>query len=293
MEGSQKAYAWADSMIVLSHHQIAPLLARGAGLGKCRVSLDLNLTKVECEMTPEGLMLPVGLLELASMKKIAKDENGCFLADAEGENVVIHKIQAYSEDFARTYSLYPTASAPSMRVSGFPMHRIKDTDPWLDTQEKLKTIGAIKGEVLDTTTGLGYTAILAAKKATKVTTIEIDSTATEICRYNPWSRALFTEAITQLYGDAFEVVDTLESTRFDAVIHDPPTKQLAGELYSEEFYGKVKRILRPKGRFFHYIGDPESPFGKSMTEGVIRRLKYAGYRTVERHPAAFGVVASG
>jgi len=252
------------------------------------VSFDLGRNIAQTELTDEGLALPDGtVLAHHHLKKIAKDENGCFLVSEAG----IHKIQAYSEDFARTYSLFPTATAPTMRVSGFPMHRIKETDPWSDTEQKLKALGTAKGDILDTTTGLGYTAILASRQAKSVTTIELDPTATEMCRYNTWSQELFGEKITQLYGDAFEVVDTLEANRFDAILHDPPTKQLAGELYSEEFYGKIKRILKPRGRFFHYIGDPDSPFGRTTTEGVIRRLRLAGFHKVERHPEAFGVVA--
>lgn len=277
-------------MIVLSHIQVAPLMA--GPTGDVEISLDLGLSTQACLFDEAGLHLPVGILGRTLLKKINKDENGCFLVHEEEGEISIHKIQAYSEDFARTYSLFPTISAPTMRVSGFPMHRIKETDPWADTGEKIKALGYPKGHVLDTTTGLGYTAIQAAKTAKHVTTIEIDPTATEMCRHNPWSKGLFGEKVTQLYGDAFEVIETFSANQFDAILHDPPTRQLAGELYSEEFYIKIRHILRPKGRFFHYIGDPDSPFGRSTTEGVIRRLRHAGFRTVERHPAAFGVVAT-
>jgi predicted methyltransferase len=274
-------------MIVLSHIQVAPLLVVKDD-PTVKVSLDLNLTSSSCELSADGLSTPAGLVALTDLKKIAKDENGCFLV----ENGQITKIQAYSEEFARFYSLYPTANAPTMRVAGFPMHRIKDTDPWADTQEKIKAVGPVKGEVLDTTTGLGYTAILAAKQAKHVTTIEIDPVATEICHYNPWSQALFAPRITQLYGDSFEVLDALPAAKFEAIIHDPPTRQLAGDLYSEEFYAKLLAVLQPRGRLYHYIGDPDSHFGASVTEGVIRRLRLAGFKKVIRHPAAFGVVAT-
>lgn len=275
-------------MIVLSHFQVAPLFAREAG--DVAVSLDLNMTTTRVTMGPEGLQLPEGIVPVELLQKIVKDENGCFLVDLEPEPTIT-KIQAYSEDFARFYSLFPTPNAPTMRVAGFPMHRIKEMDPWQDTKNKIAAAGKLRGRVLDTTTGLGYTAIQASKTADAVVTIEIDPTATEICRHNPWSQLLFGPKIEQRYGDAFDVVDEFRSGEFDAVIHDPPTKQLAGELYSEEFYGKVRSILKRGGRFFHYIGDPESPFGRSTTEGVIKRLRAAGFSKVERHPLAFGVVA--
>lgn len=272
-------------MVVLSHFQVGPLLKQPAG--SVRVSLDLNRTLTECQWTGSCLETPQGAIEMAALKKVAKDENGCFVL-IEGELV---KIQAYSEDYARTYSLFPTSGSPTVRISGFPMHRIKDTDPWADAEAKILALSTLRGQVLDTTTGLGYTAIIAAKRADKVTAIEMDPIATQICRYNPWSEELFADGIEQLYGDAFEVVDSFGGGQFDAVMHDPPTIQLAGELYSEEFYAKVRRILKPKGRFFHYIGDPSSALGRSTTEGVIRRLRAAGFKTVERHPKAFGVVA--
>ncbi len=276
-------------MIVLSHFQVTPLLSAKAD--EVGVSLNLNLTKTRLPLDDEGLHLPIGVLTREAMKRIVKDDNGCFLVSSNESGVEFTKIQAYSEEFARFYSLFPTKNAPTMRVAGFPMHRIKDTDPWEDTKAKIATLGRIKGSVLDTTTGLGYTAILAAKTADHVTTIEIDPTATEICRYNPWSQPLFDPKIDQLYGDAFDVIDTFTTGQFEAIVHDPPTRQLAGELYSEEFYGKVRHVLRRGGRFFHYIGDPESPFGRSTTEGVIKRVRAAGFAKVERRPEAFGIVA--
>lgn len=57
------------------------------------------------------------------------------------------------------------------------MHRIKGIDPHKDTLEKIKTLQPLSGIVLDTATGLGYTAIEAAKYASKVITIEIDPAA--------------------------------------------------------------------------------------------------------------------
>jgi hypothetical protein len=177
-----------------------------------------------------------------------------------------------------------------MLVSGIPMHRIKATDPIADTRAKVRTVAPVRGRVLDTCTGLGYTAIEAAKTADEVVTIELDPAALEVARANPWSRALFEDTtITQVAGDAFEVVPMLEGASFDIVIHDPPQFALAGELYSLEFYRQLHRVLKPRGRLFHYAGDPESKMSGNVTRGVIRRLEEAGFRTVKRRPAAFGV----
>jgi hypothetical protein len=66
---------------------------------------------------------------------------------------------------------------------------------------------------------------------------------------------------------------------------------LAGELYSGECYRHLFRILKPKGRMFHYIGDLESRSGRNVARGVLRRLQEAGFRRVVRKPGAFGLVA--
>jgi predicted methyltransferase len=67
---------------------------------------------------------------------------------------------------------------------------------------------------------------------------------------------------------------------------------LAGNLYSGAFYRELLRILKPNGRLFHYIGDPESASGRNITRGVIRRLQESGFTRITRRPEAFGVVAS-
>jgi hypothetical protein len=57
-------------------------------------------------------------------------------------------------------------------------------------------------------------------------------------------------------------------------------------------YAELFRVLRRRGRLFHYIGNPASPSGKSVTQGVVRRLKEADFTCVEPAPRAFGVVAA-
>jgi predicted methyltransferase len=66
---------------------------------------------------------------------------------------------------------------------------------------------------------------------------------------------------------------------------------LAGDLYSLAFYQEAVRVLKPSGRIFHYIGDPESKSGARTTAGVIRRLQEAGFQRVNHAARAFGVVA--
>jgi hypothetical protein len=276
--------------IVLSHIQTQPLLqAQQTGQRRAEVSPDLGLTAVEVAIEPEGTRFPNGeWLSWEAVAEINASENNCFVIE-DGEP---RSVQLFSEFTNRLYSLMPTPAAPTMLVSGIPMHRIKGTDPYHDTLEKIKTLKPVVGRVLDTATGLGYTAIEAAKTADHVVTIELDPAVLDIARLNPWSQPLFENPkITQHLGDSYDVIEEFDDESFDRIIHDPPTLSLAGHLYAGDFYAELHRVLRRGGRLFHYIGNPESKSGQSVTRGVIRRLREAGFSRVARRPRAFGVLA--
>jgi len=276
--------------IVLSYIQAEPLLkAKQQEITCVEISPDLGLTKIIVSLTPEGIAFPNGEhVDWHSIEKISKSEVNCFIL----EDNAIRLIQVFSEYTNRVCSLMPTKGAPSMLIAGFVMHRIKDIDPMQDTLRKIAAISPIVGRVLDTATGLGYTAIEAAKTADEVVTIELDPGAQQIARLNPWSQALFqTPKILQIMGDAYEVVQTFEDGSFSRIIHDPPTFSLAGELYSGAFYQQLFRVLKRGGRLYHYIGDPNSKASGGVTKGALKRLKEAGFARVVRKPEAYGVVA--
>jgi predicted methyltransferase len=276
--------------IILSHFQ-AQLLrdARRHGRSTASTSLDLGLSVAEVRLEPERVVFPDGQwLAWAGVDEIGTNETACFVVDERGAT----KIQAYSEELDRFYSLMPTAGAPTVLISGIPMHRIKDVDPAADTRNKIRSIAPIVGSALDTATGLGYTAIEAARTADHVVTLELDPIVQDVARFNPWSRALFTEPkIQQLYGDSFDEVERFSPESFACVIHDPPTFALAGQLYSTTFYQRLYRVVKRGGRLFHYVGDPRSSSGKRTTQGVIRRLREAGFTRISPRPEAYGVVA--
>jgi len=276
--------------IVLSFIQAEDLLkARKTGMNSVTVSPDLGLTTAEVVIESEGARFPDDqLLTWEDLETVSASTRSCLVVE-EG---TLCKIQVFSETTNRLYSLMPTQGAPTMLVSGIPMHRIKGIDPYRDTLRKIKTIVPVMGRVLDTATGLGYTAIEAAKTAERVLTIELDPAALEVARLNPWSRALFENPkITQLIGDSFEEIRKFEDEAFARIIHDSPTFSLAGNLYSGEFYRQLSRVLRPGGRLFHYIGDLESKSGRAIAKGARRRLQEAGFSRVVRRPQAFGLVA--
>lgn len=274
-------------MIVLSRFTIDQIL--NTATGSAQSSVDLGITGCSVDVNNGTATFPDGTaVGSAALKKIAKSDRGCFEI-IDGNPVAV---QQFSETTGYMRSLAATKGAPTMLMSGIPMHRIKNTDPIEDTKNKIEALGPIHGNILDTATGLGYTAILAAKKAEKLITVEIDPVAIEIAKRNPWSRELFENPkIETVIADIDEKIDDFATGEFSAIIHDPPTFQFAGELYSLAFYQKLSRVLSRKGILFHYIADPDSKLGDRMTKGVMRRLHEAGFSKVERRPKAFGVVA--
>ena len=277
--------------VVLSYVQAETLLvAKGQGQVSVDVSPDLGISKVTVKVSQEGVLFPSGEhIYWQQVEKIKKSDVNCFVLEPDGS---IRAIQVFSEATNRMCSLLPTKRTPSMLIAGFTMHRIVDIDPMQDTLKKIATLTPIAGRVLDTATGLGYTAIEAAKTAEQVITIELDPGAQEIAQLNPWSRNLFTNPkIQQIMGDAYEVVPTFEDNSFSAVLHDPPVFSLAGELYSGAFYRELYRILKRGGKLFHYIGNLESKSSGTVVRGALKRLQESGFTRVVKRPEAFGVVA--
>ncbi len=278
-------------LIVLSHVQTKALLAAHAkGETSAITSFDLNLTTKQVALSSEGVHFAPGeRLAWEDIAFINDDENSCFQITPES----IDKIQTFSAENNRHYTLYPTERAPTLLISGIPMHRIKESDPHRDTLAKVKTVSPLVGQVLDTATGLGYTAIEAAKTADHVITVEFDPAVLDVARLNPWSQALFDNPkIEQRIGDSDDVIRTFADNTFDRVLHDPPMFGLAGHLYSADFYRELYRVLKGRGRLFHYIANPESKQGATITRGVMRRLEEVGFAKVTKRPEAFGVITT-
>jgi predicted methyltransferase len=253
------------------------------------VSFDLGLTTTEVDLDTEGVRQAAGLfVAWPAIQAVLKAEPIC----CQVLGTEVHKIHRFSPLLQRAYSLMATKGAPTLINSGFTMHRIVDIDPWEDTVRKVRALGNPRGRVLDTATGLGYTAIILARTATRVVTSEIDPLVIEIARLNPWSAALFSSpGIEQHIGDSAAMIETLHDHTVDAILHDPPTVSLAGDLYGAAFYRQLFRVLRPGGSLFHYVGNLQSKAGSTTGRGVARRLREAGFIRITPHPDAFGYTA--
>jgi predicted methyltransferase len=94
---------------------------------------------------------------------------------------------------------------------------------------------------------------------------------------NPWSPPAG-EGLTLTNGDIALEIAKLPDASFDAVLHDPPRFGIAGELYSQVFYDHLARVLKRKGRLFHYTGTPNKlTSGRDVPQEVSKRLERSGF----------------
>lgn len=271
-------------------HRVPPIITSESAKmlleGKTRVSLDLGLTETTVKQTKTGWGLSSGeTVEAEAVRKIAERGDSAYFVVPEG----VFQVAVAGKHF---YKLVPTARAPTLEIDGVRMHRTSGTTPDQDTAAKLDALGLEGGRVLDTCTGLGYTAIEAARRGAElVVTVELEPQVVRITLMNPWSAPLFTdEAIHKLVGDTYTVADALPNRFFDYVIHDPPRHGHAGHLYGLEYYRRLHRLMAPGGRMFHYTGEPRSKYrGVKLQRGVSRRLREAGFGSTRYHPEVMGV----
>ncbi|MFH1125815.1 MAG: MnmC family methyltransferase [Candidatus Altiarchaeota archaeon] len=282
--------------VVLSHFQAAEIAK--AILDKkeaVRVSLDLGITKSNVSFDYRNSLVVFSgeeKLLFDEVSKIAANENVCFVVE-KGKTAAT-KVQLFSEETNRFYKLFPTADAPTAEISGIRMHRVKERTPWQDTEDKIRCVSPLRGKVLDTCCGLGYTAIAAARveAVERVYTFERDQNMVVIADYNPWSQELFSNLKIKLHiEDVAGAIKYFDAGFFNAIIHDPPRQALSPELYSPDFYKELCRVLKKGGKMYHYTGSPGEKRGVNIVKGVIRRLKEVGFSQVVEKKEVLGVLA--
>ncbi len=241
------------------------------GKGEAEVSFDLELSTIRVKLEGSTVKLPAGALNFHALPEIKPGEVWIL------EGNLLRKACCFAN--GKFYKLVDVGQgAPTLEISGIHMHRVKDVDPWRDAADKVGKAGVRDGtRVLDVGTGLGYTAIWSMKRGGEVLTIEVDRNVLEMAEENPWSRELCSANISIVLGDAAEVVYQLDEEAFDVILNDPPRFALAGELYSLGFYRQLFRLLKPRGRLYHYVGEPGRSRRKRVLSGVIRRLREVGF----------------
>ncbi|NWF94987.1 MAG: methyltransferase domain-containing protein [Candidatus Thorarchaeota archaeon] len=247
------------------------------------LSLDLGVT--ESRVSLDNLPWDV-----ESLRKMADDPGNIFFWDGSGT----FKAAIRGDHF---YKLIPTGKgkAPALLIDGVLMHPMKDTDPLTDAALKAEACVRAGLVVLEICTGLGYSTIACLDRGVKsIVTIERQQEVLNLARINPWSERLFSNPrVSIVKGDAVEVVKELPKETFDTVLHDPPRFTADSELYSIEFYSQLRRVLRPGGTLFHYVGSPGSRYrGRDMQKGVMVRLREVGFTNTQRVSSVKGVLAT-
>ena len=277
-------------MILLTRPAAEAIRAAGES-GGVSASLDLGRTETELPVEAGTVWFPDGQsLRLDALDEVVENPQSVYaVLDDE-----LAKVTWFSPETNKVYTLRATTGWPALEISGILMHRIKDTDPRADAASKVATIAPTRGRGLETCCGLGYSAIMAARTADRVTVFEIDPEVLRMARLNPYSAPLFDEdgIIEVRNEDIVEAIRTLPDDAFDFVLHDPPTLAVAGDLYGDDFYRQLLRVLRPGGKLFHYTGDPGSRSRRQDLPGSVKhRLSTLGFDRVRLEPAALGVSA--
>lgn len=181
--------------------------------------------------------------------------------------------------------LVPTEwGAPTFEIDGIKMLPTAQLSPYEDARRKVALIQPRGKTVLDTCGGLGYFAAWCLEGgAAQVISFEKNPDVIWLRGLNPWSpegSGVSLAALTLTHADVSKRIETLGDASVDAILHDPPRFGIAGELYSQRFYDQLARVLRPRGRLFHYTGSPNKLTSRrDVPAEVSARLRKAGFVT--------------
>ena len=175
--------------------------------------------------------------------------------------------------------LVPTEwGAPTFEIDGIKMLPTAQVSPYEDAGRKVALVEPRGKVVLDTCGGLGYFAAWClAGQAARVLSFEKNPDVLWLRSLNPWS-PMPGDRLELEQGDISVAIKRMPDASVDAVLHDPPRFGIAGELYSQAFYDQLVRVLRRRGRMFHYTGMPNAlTSGRDLPREVAARLRRAGF----------------
>ncbi|MBC8210773.1 MAG: SAM-dependent methyltransferase [Gammaproteobacteria bacterium] len=169
---------------------------------------------------------------------------------------------------------------PTFEIDGIKMLPTAQISPYTDAQNKVALIQPRGKVILDTCAGLGYFAAWCVQGgASQIISFEKNPDVIWLRGINPWSPKV-DHVLSLTRASIDEQIESLASASVDAILHDPPRFGIAGELYSQVFYDQLARVLKPKGRLFHYTGSPNKlTSGRNVPNEVSKRLQYAGFVT--------------
>ena len=235
-------------------------------------SLDLQLSTSTIEIGPidwawDGRRYPY--------PERFKERTVYYWADAE------RAFQPAAQFSSSLIKLVPTEwGAPTFEIDGIKMLPSAKISPFEDAQTKVALIQPKDKTILDTCAGLGYFGAWCVRGGAKqIESYEVNAGVLWLRSINPWSPAT-APPLRLIQEDVTRAVTTLDAGSVDAILHDPPRFGIAGELYSLSFYRQLARVLRRRGRLFHYTGTPNKlTSGRDVPNEVAKRLRYAGFAT--------------
>ncbi len=177
------------------------------------------------------------------------------------------------------FKLVPTSwGAPTFEIDGIKMLPSERVSPYEDAVQKVRLVAPGGKIILDTCGGLGYFAATCLNlRAASVLSFEKNEAVLWLRTLNPWSPGA--DARLRLTrGDISAEIRQLPDASVDAILHDPPRFGIAGELYARSFYDELYRVVRRRGRLFHYTGNPNKiTSGRYVPREVSARLGAAGF----------------
>jgi hypothetical protein len=250
------------------HDELLAARRAGAAALDCSLDLGLSATRVdigESEWTWQRATYPY--------LKTCKDRTIYYWSGAAFEPV--------SRYTSALIKLIPTEwGAPTFEIDGIKMLPTSTVSPYADAERKVALIQPRGKRVLDTCGGLGYFAAWCLNgQAAHVLSFEKNPDVIWLRSLNPWSPAP-DPVLTLVEGDVAREIASLPAASVDAILHDPPRFGIAGELYSQKFYDELARVIRRRGRLFHYTGTPNKlTSGRDLPKEVAARLRRAGFST--------------
>ncbi len=236
------------------------------------VSLNLNLTLTRVRL-PLGAPFPptVAAQEALLSAAVASPRTAWLLRRG--------KPRPLERRASRYLKLVPTTEAPTLEIDGIGMHVLDPSGIFHALGLTTRRVVRRGDRVLDTCSGLGYTALWALRLgARSVLSYEIDAAVLRLRSLSPWSAGLRDHRLTVKNADASKAIRQLPVGSVDVVVHDPPRLSVGGELYSLDFYRALARVLVPGGRLYHYTGQPFQRWRhRDICGGVARRLTEAGF----------------
>lgn len=250
------------------------LAARDAGDGAWRGSLDLGRSEGTAALSPDAWEW---LGQRYPYPEKPKDRT---LYYWDGDEFA--PVARYSGSLIK---LVPTEwGAPTFEIDGIKMLPTSKESPFEDARRKVALIEPRGKSVLDTCGGLGYFAACCLEAdVARIQSFEKNADVLWLRTLNPWSPDPAAPAnggrLQLAHADVAQAILQIADGSVDAVLHDPPRFGIAGELYSQVFYGQLARVLRRGGRLFHYTGSPNKlTSGRDVPREVEKRLEKAGFK---------------